>query len=44
MPAFLRTDSDNLAHLLVGPYSDPQTMAKVKADLESRFGLHPMRK
>jgi cell division septation protein DedD len=44
MPAFLRSDPDNMAHLLVGPYSDPQSKAKAKSDLESRFGLHPISK
>jgi cell division septation protein DedD len=44
MPAILRSESDGLAHLLVGPYSDTQSMAKAKSDLESRFGLHPIRK
>ena len=44
MPAFLRSESDNLAHLVVGPYSDTQSMAKAKSELESRFGLHPIRK
>jgi len=44
MPAFLRSDPDNMAHLLVGPYSDPQSKAKAKSDLESRFGLHPIPK
>jgi cell division septation protein DedD len=44
MPAFLRSEPDNLVHLVVGPYTDAAAMAKVKSDLESRFGLHPMRK
>jgi cell division septation protein DedD len=44
MPAFLRSESDNLAHLVVGPYSDTQSLAKAKSVLESRFGLHPIRK
>jgi cell division septation protein DedD len=44
MPAFLRAEPDNLAHLVVGPYSDAASMAKAKSDLESRFGLHPLRK
>ena len=42
MPAFLRSEPDNLAHLVVGPYSDTQSKAKAKNDLESRFGLHPI--
>ena len=44
MPAFLRSEPDNLAHLVIGPYSDTQSLAKAKSDLESRFGLHPIRK
>jgi cell division septation protein DedD len=44
LPAFMRSDADGLAHLLVGPYSDTAVMAKTKSDLENRFGLHPIRK
>jgi cell division septation protein DedD len=44
MPAFMRSEPDNLAHLVIGPYSDTQSLAKAKSDLESRFGLHPIRK
>jgi cell division septation protein DedD len=44
MPASLRTGTDNLVHLVVGPYTDTQSMGRAKTDLETRFGLHPIRK
>jgi cell division septation protein DedD len=44
MPAFLRSDPDKLSHLVVGPYSDTQSKAKAKSELEGRFGLHPIPK
>ena len=44
MPAFMRSDADKLTHLVVGPYSDTQSKAKAKGDLETRFGLHPISK
>ncbi len=44
MPAALRTGPDNLIRLVVGPYSDTQTMGRAKTELETRFGLHPIRK
>jgi cell division septation protein DedD len=34
-PASLRTDSNNLIHVLVGPYNDKQTFAKAKTELEN---------
>ena len=35
---------DNLSHLLVGPYSDTQAMGRARTELETNFGLHPIRK
>ena len=34
-PATLRTDGNNLIHVLVGPYTDKQSFAKAKTDLEN---------
>jgi len=34
-PASLRTDGNNLIHVLVGPYTDKQSFAKAKTELEN---------
>ena len=39
-PAFVRVDASGLAHAMVGPYSDPQTMGRAKIELQTRFKLN----
>jgi hypothetical protein len=42
-PAMLTQGPNNLMRVLVGPFSDTQTMGKAKTDLENA-GFHPIRK
>jgi hypothetical protein len=42
-PASMTQGPNNLVRVLVGPYSDTQTMGKAKTDLENA-GFHPIRK
>ena len=42
-PASLSQGPNNLMRVLVGPFSDTQTMGKAKTDLENA-GFHPIRK
>lgn len=43
-PASIKLGADNLYHVMVGPYSDLQTMGRIKTELETKFGLHVYRK
>ena len=44
-PASVKMGGDNLMHVMVGPYSDVETMGRVKTELETRFNLtNPIRK
>ncbi len=42
-PVMLSQGPNNLIRVLVGPYSDVQTMGKAKVDLENAGFLHPFR-
>jgi cell division septation protein DedD len=42
-PASLSQGPNNLMRVLVGPYTDTQSMGKAKTDLENA-GFHPIRK
>jgi cell division septation protein DedD len=42
-PVVMTPGPNNLVRVLVGPYSDVQTMSKAKTELEN-FGLRPVRK
>jgi len=45
LPVILRQGSDGLVHVLVGPYSDTQSLSRAKNDLQTRFGIpNPIRK
>ena len=39
MPTTLRTGTDGLVHVLVGPYRDTASLANARKDLETRFGI-----